>query len=103
MLSRPGWGPLDGARSAAEPRRRCRLHHALELHEGPALAVMRVIGGFLHTKDWREAHLAPLHETAPFITSLGAENRCHPLLQCGPGCPIVLPRQLFVFQLSQAE
>src|SRR6202051_4809565 len=103
MLSGTCRRALDFARRAAEARRRRRLHHAVDLDEGPAMAVVRMLRRLNHIQHRREADLAAFHDRAPLIAGLGLEYRLQPLLQRGPLRAIVLARKLLALQPGQPQ
>jgi hypothetical protein len=80
MFSWLGGRTLDGAWGSTEAWSRSRLHNAFYLHERAPVTVMRMIGGLLHTEDWRETDVAPFHDTTPFLTGFGAEDGGHSIL-----------------------
>src|SRR5579862_5485108 len=98
MLARARRRALDFARRAAEARRRRRLHHTVDLDEGSAMEVVRMLWCLDQAEHRRKAHLAAFHDRAPLVAGLGLEHRLEPLLEGGPLRTIVLARQLFAFQ-----
>src|SRR5262245_47649568 len=98
MFTWPGRWPLHRTGGAAEARGRPRLHHSLDLHKRATVTVMRVRWRLVHTEDGREAYLPPLHQAAPFIAGLGAENRRQSFGQRRPRGLIVLAREFLMFQ-----
>ena len=98
MLARLGRRALNLARRARESRRRPRLCHAALLDESSAMLVVRMLRRFIHVEHRREANVAALHDLAPLVASLGAENRLQPLLHRGPRLAILLMRQFLALQ-----
>src|ERR1700676_5026149 len=103
MLTRPRWRPLDLARRAAEARRRPGLDDAIIFDERPAMTIVRMLRRFGHAQHRREAHVATLHDLAPFVAGLGFEDSRDFLLHRRPRVAIVLAREFFLLQPRQLE
>src|ERR1700730_5953767 len=103
MLARFGGRTLNLTGGAAEARRRSRLHDALDLDEGAALLVVRMVGRFGHAEDGCEADVAALHDLAPFVTGFGFEKCRKFFLEVGPRLAIHLPRHLLAFESRPFE
>src|SRR5258708_6201172 len=98
MLARLGRRALNLARRARESRRRPRLRHAALFDKSSAMLVVRMLRRFIHVEYRREANIAALHDLAPLVASLGAEQRLQPLLHLGPRFAILLMRQFLALQ-----
>src|SRR5712692_16410 len=103
MLTRAGGRPLDRAWSAAETRRRRRLDHAVLFDKGRALAIMRMARRLFHAEHGREANVATLHDAAPFVARLGAEQLRDPLLHRGPRFAVELPGQFLALEPREPQ
>src|SRR2546428_4706668 len=87
-----GLGVLPGSarrtayrrRRPTQARRGGRLGDASYIDEGPALFQVRVLGRLAKGEDGSEADVAPLHDCAPLVPTLGLENRPQAFLEHGP-------------------
>ena len=78
----------DRRRRARKARRWCGLGDAVAGDERFARGHVRMLGGFLHGQDRREADVGAFHDLAPFVAALGLEHLDQFFFQRRPGVAI---------------
>src|SRR5438046_2198112 len=78
--------------------RRPRLRNAVDLDKAVAVTVVRVVDGFRHAQDRREADVGLLHDLGPFGAGLALEDALEALLHLRPMRAVGLRRQVFAFE-----
>src|SRR5262249_10352134 len=81
MLAALGGAALDAFLGAREARRGGRLREARDVDIGAARLGVRMLRGLGHGEHGREADVAALHDGAPFVARLGAEDAFQPALE----------------------
>src|ERR1700722_17006630 len=103
VLAALGGGSLDAFLGAREARRGGGLREARDIDIGAACLGVRMLRGFLHGEHGGEADVGALHDGAPFIARLGAEDVLHPALELRPGLAVHLRRQALALEAGLLE
>src|SRR5882757_546751 len=98
VLAALGGGTLDALPGAREARRSGGLREARDVDIGAARLGVRMLRRLLHGEHGREADVGALHDRAPFIARLGAEDVLHPALELRPRLAVHLSRQALALE-----
>src|SRR5882672_3241391 len=103
MLAALGGGPLDALLGARKSGCRRGLGKTRDIDIGAARLGVRMLRGFLHGEHRGEADVGALHDRAPFVARLAAEDASQPALELRPRLAVHLRRQVLALQPGLLE
>src|SRR6266550_1105385 len=103
VLAALGGRSFDALLGARKTWRRRWLGKARDIDIGAARLGVRMLRGFLHGEHRGEADVGALHDRAPFVARLAAEDASQPALELRPRLAVHLRRQALALQPGLLE